>query len=487
MPINIDDERGGYSPGDGGLFSNPFGMPTHIVKYPGDAGLRPNRGGPYALVDAWLAGHLTFEQLKERIPNEESRNRVLNESGYDPEGNLIDVVGEPEFPDQEIVYQPPPVEEYGKDLMTSYQDLVDEGKIVTGIPDYVAEGEPDGTSELPPWEEVWEKAKDAVTKNPKATAEILREILESMGVPIPGDIKDILQGGYGIILDERTGGIFSGDGIIFVPGVPIGGPPTSVEIGTIGGILAGEGGQAVKGTIQKVLSEVGVVFDQDGKPVDYDPTAILDVLIGTKVDDVPPSVLEAILTGSVTIGAVDWLKDLISGGAEQPTPTPTPPISGTADSGEEEPEPAGLSFGHEWSDEPLAGPETSPQVLNLNDYATIDPDLIGGGEVTRTGGESILSFGPEFGEDDTFDEPTQEVLTNSEDSGGGGVGGGGGGGAGTSEDFLRGLSYRPLQVPTVTARPVVDYTAGLFTQPTSRMGNLQLGGITAGLFGDMIG
>jgi hypothetical protein len=314
-----------------------------------------------------------------------------------------------------------------------------------------------------------------------------------MGVPVPQDINDILQGGYGVILDERTGGIFSGDGTIFVPGVPVGGKPTSVEIGTIGEILAGEGGEVAKRTIETILSEVGVVFDEDGNPIDYDPSAILDIIIGTQADDVPPSILEAILTGSATIGAVDWLKDLISGGAEQPTPTPVSPISGSTDSGEEEPKPAGLAFGPDWSDEPIAGSETKPQGLDLNNYVTKDPDLTDGGEVTRTGGESILSFGPEFiFETDTevinktLDDPTKEVLSDSGSDGGAG-GGGGGGGAGTSEDFLRGLSYRPLQVAPVAARPVVDYTAGLFTQPTGRMGNLQLGNITAGLFGDMIG
>lgn len=358
------------------------------------------------------------------------------------------------------------VEEYGEDLMTSYQDLVDEGKIVTGIPDYVAEEEPAETFELPTWEEVWEKAKDAVAKNPQAAGDILREILESMGVPVPEDINDILQGGYGVVWDERTGGIFNENGIIFVPGVPVGGEPTSVEVGTIGEILAGEGGEVAERTIQTILSEVGVVFDEEGKPVDYDPTAILDVIVGTQAEDVPPSVLEAILTGSATIGAVDWLKDLISGGAEQPTPTPTPPISGTADSGEEEPEPAGLAFGHEWSDEPIAGPETSPQVLDLNNYVTKDPDLTDGGEITRTGGESILSFGPEFVFDTdtevingTLDDPTQEVLSGSGSDGG--AGGGAGGGEGAFDPLIKTIPFNPPAVPGMLRTPFIDSVAEL--------------------------
>jgi hypothetical protein len=462
MPMNeLDQGRGSF------LFDNPFGMPTHRVSLPGDAGLRPMDETvvrPQQILDAWINGEITFEELQEALPNEEFRNNLLSTFGYDPEGNPIApiVVGEP-------VWEAP--EEEGKKTETEPEE------------------EPAKTFELPTWEEVWEKAKDAVAKNPQAAGDILREILESMGVPVPQDINTILQGGYGVILDERTGGIFSGDGTIFVPGVPVGGPPTSVEIGTIGEILAGEGGEVAERTIQTILSEVGVVFDEDGNPIDYDPSAILDVIIGTKAEDVPPSVLEAILTGSATIGAIDWLKDLISGGAEQPTPVP--PISGATDSGEEEPEPAGLAFGHEWSDEPIAGPEITAEVLDLNKYATIDPDLTGDGEITRTGGESILSFGPEFVFDTdtevingTLDDPTQEVLSDSGSDGGTGSSGGG---AGTSEDFIRGLSYRPLQVAPVAARPVVDYTAGLFTQPTSKMGNLQLGNITAGLFGDMIG
>jgi hypothetical protein len=465
-------DKGGNTP----LFGGVFGTPTYVLG-PDTSNMfkdlyvdSSNRPG--ALIASWIKGEITFEELKAAIPNEEFRNSLLGQFGYNPEGNLIDVVGEPVIGPATVTKVKPEPETGAK-----------------------TEPEPEPTEpfELPTWEEVWEKAKDAVAKNPQAAGDILREILESMGVPVPQDINDILQGGYGVVWDERTGGIFNENGIIFVPGVPVGGPPTSVEVGTIGEILAGEGGEAVERTIQTILSEVGVVFDEDGKPVDYDPSAILDVIIGTQAEDVPPSVLEAILTGSATIGAIDWLKDLISGGAEQPTPTPVPPISGATDSGEEEPEPAGLAFGHEWSDEPIAGPEITPEVLDLNKYATIDPDLTGDGEVTRTGGESILSFGPEFVFDTdtevingTLDDPTQEVLSDSGSDGGAG-GGGGGGGAGTSEDFLRGLSYRPLQVAPVAARPVVDYTAGLFTQPTSRMSGLQLGGITAGLFGDMIG
>ena len=87
--------------------------------------------------------------------------------------------------------------------------------------------------------------------------------------------------------------------------------------------------------------------------------------------------------------------------------------------------------------------------------------------------------------DDPATKP-EEVLSG-EDSSTGGGGGGAGSVSTQSEDFTRGLSYTPLQIAPIPARPLVDYTAGLFTQPTSRMSGLQLGGITAGLFGDMIG
>ena len=119
MPIMlIDPRRGGFGGegggGGGGLFDNDFGMPSHRVSLPGDAGLRPMDETvvrPGAIVNAWIAGEITFEELQEALPNEEFRNNLLSTFGYDPEGNLIDIVGEPIFEGEKIVYEPPPVEE----------------------------------------------------------------------------------------------------------------------------------------------------------------------------------------------------------------------------------------------------------------------------------------------------------------------------------------------------------------------------------------
>jgi hypothetical protein len=141
-----------------------------------------------------------------------------------------------------------------------------------------------------------------------------------------------------------------------------------------------------------------------------------------------------------------------------------------------------LTFGGEScvKEDPLTEEEKQEAIDYLTDQLEEkvgDSDNVVSEDPTDLTSETVL--------DDPATKP-EEVLSG-EDSSTGGGGGGSGGVSTQSEDFLRGLSYTPLQIAPIPARPLVDYTAGLFTQPTSRMSGLQLGGITAGLFGDMIG
>ena len=95
-------------------------MPTHRVSLPGDAGLRPMNETvvrPQQILDAWINGEITFEELQEALPNEEFRNNLLSTFGYDPEGNLlvpIDV-GEPDYvAGEEPKTEPEPEESEGE-------------------------------------------------------------------------------------------------------------------------------------------------------------------------------------------------------------------------------------------------------------------------------------------------------------------------------------------------------------------------------------
>jgi hypothetical protein len=417
---------------------------------------------PQQILDAWINGEITFEELQEALPNEEFRNNLLSTFGYDPEGNLlvpIDV-GEPDY----VAGEEPKPETEPEESEGEPTEEAGGGPTEQEITDAVInENWKDFIDYFPSPEEAgqwikdrWQDLKNVIGKVVQVTTP-------------PDDYKEceINNGGYNsrqecIAAKTRVQIIPEGLPPIPLPGIKIEDLP--------------ETGANVLGTIQDILDSAG---DAASGAWDWITGALEDgtIDVGT--------VINSVLMGDYTFGG------LFEGdsGAEETPKTPQTPVTGTEDEGGEtsiftdttETEPTDrLSFGY---------------VDPLTAEGEITEVVTGGVEDTSDNG-SPLVFGYEFPLTDASDttEIGSSPITGAapeetpiSGSSGGAGGGGGGSAAGTSEDFLRGLSYRPLQVAPIAARPVVDYTAGLFTQPTSRMGNLQLGGITAGLFGDMIG
>ena len=430
---------------------------------------------------------------------------------------------------------------------------------------------------FPTFEDLWEKIYEQLPdlSDPEQVAEVISTILDVTGTYSVEDISTILAGGYGVIWDPATG-VWTdpGSGNVFVPGLPVGLPPSSTIIGTIEDLVTDPIG-TITDKIESVLGDI--VSDPGG--------FIEGILTGAL--EVPVDIWDMIL-GGVAIGQdlYDWL---IENGVETvEETTPEPPLGGE----EEEPEPAvpeeAESFDRTEQVADLLGDMTSifgdtipdaesePEDVRDEQIQESVLDLLGGArggvdsdmsqEDPLAGAEDGFTFGGEssvpqdelteeekqeaiayltgqleekvgdsengftFGgesfvpQDKLTEEEKQEAIAyltdqleekvgdpddvvsdltsetvlddpatkpeevlSGEDSSTGGGGGGSGGVSTQSEDFLRGLSYTPLQIAPIPARPLVDYTAGLFTQPTSRISGLQLGGITAGLFGDMIG
>jgi len=463
---------------------------------------------------------------------------ILNENGYDGSYYAVEPTGTGEEPTT------------GEGESTIEEDMADMPTFEESV-EQVQE-------EFPTWEDIWEKIKDIPPSNPQEWGDAVRAVFEAAGIPLPsGDISDILNGGYGVIWDPATG-VWTdpGSGKVFVPGLPVGLPPSSVILGTIEEILSDPVG-TITNKIERVLGDIVA-----------DPSGFIEGIL-TGALEVPDELWDMIL-GGVAVGQdlYDWL---IENGIETVEETTTEPPLG----GEEEPDDNALDDTTEDTEpteerdpiqqavtdilgnilgslEPEPEPEPEPEdvrdeqiqesVLDLLGGAmggvdsdmsqedTISDDPVGDSEDELTDEEiDCLTFGGEscVEEDPLTEEEKQEAidyLTDQLDNvvgdpddvvsedptdltpdtvldepekepeevlSGEGSSGGSGGGAGRvstqSEDFLRGLSYTPLQIAPIPARPLVDYTAGLFTQPTSRMSGLQLGGITAGLFGDMIG
>lgn len=488
MALTNDLAEGVFDPKPGGSPTPIFGTgtPTYVIG-PDPSNMfkdiyvdSSNRPG--ALIASWIRGEITFEELKAAIPNEEFRNSLLGQFGYNPEGNLIDVVGEPVIGPATVTgVKPEPETGEKTETELAPEDSGEEpvNEIQKAI-DAIQE-------KFPTWEDLWGKIKNQLPSDPKEWGDAIRGILEASGIQLPsGDVWDILKGGYGVTtqIDPTWGGISGifdpNNLLVFVPGIPVGLPPSSTIIGSIEDLVTDPVG-TITDKVQSVLGDI--VTDPGG--------FIEQILTGSL--EVPPEIWDMIL-GGVAVGQdlYDWL---IESGVETKETTPMPSLGGTEDEGGTE------DGGKEAS---IFTDTTETEPTDRLSFGYVDP-LTAEGEITEVvtdGGEDIsddrspLVFGYEFPLTDTSDtaEIGSSPITGAapeetpiSGSSGGAGGGGGGGAAGTSEDFLRGLSYRPLQVAPVAARPVVDYTAGLFTQPTSRMGNLQLGNITAGLFGDMIG
>ena len=159
--------------------------------------------------------------------------------------------------------------------------------------------------EFPTWEELWGNIKDALPSDPKEWGDAIRDVLTSVGIDLPsGDIWDILNGGYGVI---ATGGgsIFNpANQNVFVPGIPVGLPPSSTILGTVEDLINDPTGTL----INKVKDVFGDIVSDPG-------AFVQGILEGTL--DVPASVWD-VLVGGVAAGqdVYDWVKSTIGGDEE---------------------------------------------------------------------------------------------------------------------------------------------------------------------------
>lgn len=228
-----------------------------------------------------------------------------------------------------------------------------------------------------------------------------------------------------------------------VPGVPVGGPPNSVDIGTIG----------------EIINSPGEVFDNaidNIKDVLTDPTKIVTGAISAGTD-LPPDLIKAILAGTYGQDVLDWLKGKI----DNVENSIDPPISGETE---------------EETTEPTSPPETA------------------GGETTQEGDLTVNGIDPRNEEQETVQDPftfghensdnpeeiTPEVIFSGSDdhfiygdpnnaqeenylSGASGAFSGGGGGGAFDPS---GVQLGSLGDPQLLARsefPITDFLAGIFT------------------------
>jgi hypothetical protein len=361
--------------------------------------------------------------------------------------------------------------------------------------------------QFPTFEDLWEAVGDQLPSDPKEWGEAIRSILEAAGVNLPsGDIWDILNGGYGVTtqIDPRWGGIegiFDPDNLlVFIPGLPVGLPPSSTIIGSIEDLVTDPVG-TITDKIESVLGDI--VSDPGG--------FIEGILTGAL--EVPADIWDMIL-GGVAVGQelYDWL---IESGIDHAQPPDVPPLGGAADEDEEEKESFDrveqtesllgdmtAAFGDTTAEEdPLVnvedpnkygfpGSETAEEDVVGDDQVTEDPfdrveqtenslsDLISGFESN----DSDLTFGgatrqEEIGSDPTVSQEPEDTLSGS--SGGAG---GGGGGASKPYEFMARLNYlRPEMVPIIS-QGQVDFNSSMFNKPQQKRKGLQLGSITESLF-----
>ena len=363
---------------------------------------------------------------------------------------------------------------------------------------------------FPTFEDLWEKIYEQLPdlSDPEQVAEVISTILDVTGTYSVEDISTILAGGYGVIWDPATG-VWTdpGSGNVFVPGLPVGLPPSSTIIGTIEDLVTDPIG-TITDKIESVLGDI--VSDPGG--------FIEGILTGAL--EVPVDIWDMIL-GGVAIGQdlYDWL---IENGVETvEETTPEPPLGGE----EEEPEPAvpeeAESFDRVEQTESLLGDMTAAfgdttaeedPFVNVEDQdqygfpgaQTAEEDIVGDDPATESplsaeeqrennltdlisgfdSNDSDLTFGggtrqEEIGSDPPISQQPPEL------SGGGGGGGSGSGGSG-------GKSGDPLQAQVKYAAPVVQpiirQQDGMFTvAPQMQMPSYDMGlQVTNGLFGKFL-
>ena len=287
--------------------------------------------------------------------------------------------------------------------------------------------------------------------------------------------------------------------MIFVPGVPVGLPPSSFIIGSVEDVFT-QPGQVLTDLKDKVVGVLeGVVNDPVG--------AAGQILSGTL--DVPPELWEVIV-GGATLGGdlLDWLENTFEGGDEEVAQEQetTPPVSSGEQPEEEvaettvepretlqektmgllgafrggltQPEKTtpeavtggGLTFGggsvvengiqyDQRGDLVLTdvGGEEEEEIIqeNFTEDGNDTTDIYSGNDCLTFGGGSCAgSDGPTTLFSENLDEPTTQEPTLFSGSSGGGGGGAGGFGGGKAEEYWKGIPYRLPEMQTVQAGPV---------------------------------
>jgi len=421
--LDVFGGGGGFNDGFGGgvdIGRIDIGGGVNVTSLPGGGAVE---GSPLDVLNKIASGELTPEQAKEQYP--EAYAVLYGDYEQQLEENQTD-------PETDVAVTPPPLltgdtqEEKGSwtDSLPSLEDLM--GKIR-------------------------QAAKDAVPSTAEEWGDLIRDILKAEGVNLPsGNIDDILAGGYGVRWDDFSQILKDiQQGTVFVPGLPGGVSPGSVDIGTIEEILK----QPESGNWEdwKVWEKI--------KQTAKNPTTILSGVF-SNTDEIPGWLKTAILAGDYGEDALDWLKG-ISGGSEEEEETVIP-VTETEeevditqdDTTEDLQEDGKLVFGHEGG-KPVTETETIEEIITGTASEDIDTSdqskLTFGGEGERE--EEIIING------DPNEEEQEEELTTG--SSGGGGGGSSVSSVGDFKPFMSGISYETPAISELIQSPNVDYNAQL--------------------------
>jgi hypothetical protein len=422
-------------------------------------------------------GEITPEEAKEQYP--EAYELIYGAYEQQLEENQTD-------PETDVAVTPPPLltEDAQEGTQEGTQEDTQEDT-QEGTQEDTQEEEGSWTDSLPSLADLMGKirdaAKDAIPSTDEEWGDLIRSILKAEGVNLPsGNIDDILAGGYGVRWDDFSQILKNiQEGVVFVPGLPGGVSPGSVDIGTIKNILS-QPENVAKETWNKIVGAV------------KDPTTILSGVFGN-TDEIPGWLEAAILAGDYGQNAIDWLEGITGSDTEDEalpplTETPedeTPEETTVEETTDETPEEEDkLTFGGESTVDETPEEETIVDITKDDTTApeeTIEETIDTVDEDTPRGDQSLLTFGGEgVREEETIkltddeqeetieliddlnreDEEEEEELTSSS-SGGGGGGGGSGGGSGDFTPFMSGISYQLPQIAAIIQSPNVDYNAQL--------------------------
>lgn len=193
---------------------------------------------------------------------------------------------------------------------------------IAGIIDDVKEA-------FPTFEDLWAVLRDKLPNDPKEWGDVIRGVLDAAGVPIlNSDPSAILQGGYGVRWDPASSVFtYPSSGTIFVPGIPVGLPPSSVDIGTIEDLLNRPG---------TIVENVGNIIKDTVGGIINDPIGAAGQILAGAIE-VPPE-LWGVLLGGIEAGKdfIDWIGDTFG----SDTQTQEPPLGAPPPDSEEEGDPA---------------------------------------------------------------------------------------------------------------------------------------------------